>query len=59
MPHYRLYLLDPNDRIIRGADLEAIDDDDACLLASDGFHDRAVVEVWSGTRYIGRIVASQ
>ena len=57
MPHYRLYLLDTNDRIIQGDDIEAPDDAAACQLVRAGFDEKAVVEVWSGIRCIGRVTA--
>jgi hypothetical protein len=52
MAHYRAYLLDHNDRIICGIDIEASDDADACLRAGTGLDGLTMIEVWCGARRV-------
>jgi hypothetical protein len=57
MPHYRLYLLDSVNRIIQeGTEVECPDDGAAFSAASEA-GSPSVVEVWSGTRFVGRVSA--
>jgi hypothetical protein len=54
MPHYRLYLLDKDDHIIRRAEFELPDDQHALTKARQ-LIDGRTVELWSGARRIARI----
>ena len=55
MTHYRLYLLDFDNRITReGVEIECADDD-AALLAASRIDHTSGVEVWSGTRRVARV----
>ena len=55
MPHYRIYLLDNTGRIASGSDGEFNTDEEAYAAAQQTAIDAGVVEVWNGTRYVGRI----
>lgn len=54
MPDYRFYLLDMKDRIARGVDAACANDGDA-LERARSFGHRHAVEVWLGTRSVGRV----
>jgi hypothetical protein len=59
MPHYRLYLLDSDNRVFHGTDVECFDDDAAFLAARAEIDDTSVIEVWSGARRVGRVSDSR
>ena len=58
MPHYRLYLLDSDNKIIEeGTEVECLDDDAAVAVAKIRTAGGVTVEVWAGSRYVDRVVA--
>ena len=54
MPSYRFYLMTEQDRIAHGRNLECADDAEALRRGRDFGHPNAV-EVWQGTRTVGRV----
>ena len=54
MPDYRFYLLDGTGRIARRVDAVCADDAEA-LAQARSFGHRHAVEVWQGTRTVGRV----
>jgi hypothetical protein len=56
--HYRLYLLDDRDHVIRGLDLTCRDDLDA-KLAAELFRPTNAVELWQGRRKVAQLGKSQ
>ena len=55
MPSYRFYLLDADNRIIHGVDVECVDDEAARIAGCRWLMWDAYGEVWSGQRFVGRI----
>ena len=53
MPSYRFYVLDPNDHFIRVVEESADDDEQAKRLVKKLAKENPV-EIWSGSRKIGR-----
>jgi hypothetical protein len=54
MPSYRFYFMTENDRIARGQNVECADDEEALRRARTLNHANAV-EVWEGSRTVGRV----
>ena len=54
MSHYRLYLLNEGDHIVRGLDLSCRDDLDA-KLAAELFRASSAVELWQGQRLVAQL----
>ena len=54
MSHYRLYVLDHTDQVVKAVDLVCVDDSDACLTASN-FVDGHAVELWQSARMVARL----
>jgi hypothetical protein len=59
LPHYRFYELDADDKIVDGVDAECANDQAAYSAATSRLVDEASGEIWSGTRYVGRISHSR
>jgi hypothetical protein len=57
MPYYRLYLLTEHDHIDDARDADCTSDDDAQTRAAEIIGDYPAVEIWSGTRLVGRFTA--
>lgn len=55
MPEYRIYLLDPDDRIRDYRVVESADDQQATQAATLLLDGNPGVEIWAGTRLVGRI----
>ena len=56
MPDYQMYLLGPAGQLSRsGRDADCIDDASAFQFAQSFFNHGKQVEVWSGTRFVGKI----
>jgi hypothetical protein len=53
--HYRFYRLDADYKIFEGVDAECVDDQAAYSEATSRLVGNTSGEIWSGTRYIGRI----
>ena len=54
MSHYRLYVLDDADQVVKAIDLNCSDDSEACLTASN-FVDGHAVELWKSERMVARL----
>ena len=57
MKDYRLYFMSAEDRILRAEDIEC-EDDAAALEAARVLDHAAVIEIWCGTRLVGRVTAT-
>jgi len=57
MPNYRIYLLDQDDRIFQAGTLIAVTDDEARRRARILPETASAIEVWQGTRCVGRTVS--
>jgi hypothetical protein len=57
MPHYRVYLLGENGRIVSATEAVFENDDDAFTGARRTLTDSAKAEIWSGVRCVGRVSA--
>ena len=55
MPSYRFYVLDADNRIIYGVDVECVDDEAAHLAGCQWLMPDALGEVWHGKRFVARI----
>jgi hypothetical protein len=55
MPHYRIYLLDPDDRIQSAHDADCSTDCEATKFALQIADDKADAEIWQATRILGRV----
>ena len=53
MAHYRVYVLNNNNKIAEAADIQARDDTHAFEVA-DRFWDAQPLEIWQGTRLVGK-----
>ena len=57
MPHYRLYTLDSNDKIISGFDHNCEDDQAAIALVRETWAGGQPAEIWHGTAKLRPITA--
>jgi hypothetical protein len=55
MPHYRIYILDNEGRIVSGTDAEFEDDTAAVVTVRLNLLHHAGAEIWSGKRFIAAI----
>ncbi|PAV68639.1 hypothetical protein WR25_20993 [Diploscapter pachys] len=53
MPHYRVYVLNDHDKISKATDIQARDDTHA-FEAAEKIQDAQPLEIWQGTRLVGR-----
>ncbi len=58
MAHYRIHKLDRADRILVAVDAECTDDRSAFTWAGTTFGGNGPVEIWNGSRYVGRTSAT-
>ncbi len=58
MIHYRVYKLRSCGRIRSGHDVLCASDEEACRQAVNLVMNDAQVEIWQGTRYLGRVTAT-
>ena len=56
MPHYRIYLLDPQEHITAVREAECADDDTALAHAANAINGHAGAEVWDKSRKVGAVV---
>ena len=54
MNDYRLYFLSADDHVLRAEDIQSADDA-AALDAARILGHAAVIEIWCGTRLVGRV----
>ena len=59
MPHYRIYLLSALDRVEDAVDSICESDGDARRHARTVIGDYPAVEIWTGTRRVGKFMADQ
>ena len=55
MTSYRIYVLNRQERIAQSLVREHLNDDDALALAETARADYHAVEVWEGSRLVGRL----
>jgi hypothetical protein len=55
MPEYRIYLVGPDDHFHKTGTVDCSSDDEAVTLALEHMEHFVAVEVWCGTRLIGRV----
>ena len=53
MAHYRVYVLNDHDKISKATDIQARDDNHA-FVAAEKIQDAQPLEIWQGTRLVGR-----
>ena len=53
MAHYRVYVLNDHDKISKATDIQARDDTHA-FEAAEKIQDAQPLEIWQGTRLVGR-----
>jgi hypothetical protein len=54
MNDYRLYFMSAEDHVLRAEDIQC-EDDAAALEAARILDHAAVIEIWCGTRLVGRV----
>jgi hypothetical protein len=55
MPSYRLYSVDADGHILRATYIDCATDADALTAAQAVMGEYAVIEVWQGRRFVGRV----
>lgn len=56
MPKYRIFALDGRGRVVDSSSATCADDKEACLLLENTLKMGTRAEVWSGTRFVAKLV---
>jgi len=56
MPDYQIFSVDGRGRVVEGYSATCADDKEACLLLENTLKMGTRAEVWSGTRFVAKLV---
>jgi len=56
VPDYRIFSMDGRGRVVEGYSANCADDKEACLLLENTLKIGTRAEVWSGTRFVAKLV---